>query len=227
MSWFGEDDKVRKADWPVYDYMFEYFPLAYLEEVKVAVVGNRQHNPGQKLHWAREKSTDQLNTAMRHIFDYAKAKKDGQVCPRDSTGKAVLAQSIWRLKAALQLDAEQERAKAPATEPEDDDPIESSIEAGPCACGKLYLTYALEDNTFVYPDGSIHTGRGCRQQDKGPATGLRDPSQPVPADVELVHCACGARLFHLRPNELPPEVINPDGTSHSTVRCFTKERRHV
>jgi hypothetical protein len=109
MSWFGEDDKVRKGDWPVYSYMFDYFPLAYLEEVRVAVVGNKQHNPGEPLRWAREKSTDQLNTCMRHLFDYAKAKKEGQVCPRDATGKSVLAQAIWRLKAQLQLDAEEEK----------------------------------------------------------------------------------------------------------------------
>lgn len=111
MSWFGEDDKVRKGDWPVWDYMMEYFPLAFLEEVRVAVIGNKQHNPGQRLHWAREKSTDQLNTAQRHLFDYYKAKKEGQVCPRDSTGKAVLAQTIWRLKAQLQLDREAELAQ--------------------------------------------------------------------------------------------------------------------
>jgi hypothetical protein len=108
MSWFGEDDKVRKSDWPVWDYVFGYFPLALLEEVRVAVIGNNQHNPGQKLHWARHKSTDQLNTALRHIFDYAKAKQEGQVCPRDATGKSLLAQAVWRLKAQLQLDCEAE-----------------------------------------------------------------------------------------------------------------------
>jgi hypothetical protein len=109
MSWLPEDDKSRKADWPLWDYQFGYFPLAFLEEVRVSVEGNKQHNPGQRLHWAREKSTDQLNTAMRHLFDYAAAKQAGAICPRDKDGKSVLAQAIWRLKAQLQLDCETER----------------------------------------------------------------------------------------------------------------------
>lgn len=109
MSWFSDDDKVRKGDWPIWDYMFSYFPLAWLEEVRVSVIGNKQHNPGQRLHWAREKSTDQLNTALRHLFDYAKARAEGATVPRDGKGMAVLAQAIWRLKAQLQLDLEEER----------------------------------------------------------------------------------------------------------------------
>jgi hypothetical protein len=127
MSWFTEDDKTRKGEWPVWDYMFKYFPLAWLEEVRVAVLGNKQHNPGQPLHWAREKSTDQLNTAFRHQFDYAEAKARGVVVPRDRDGKAQLAQAIWRLKAQLQLDLEEEarqRAGAPVPSPLPDDSIE-------------------------------------------------------------------------------------------------------
>lgn len=109
MSWFSDDDKTRKSKWPIWDYMFKYFPLAWLEEVRVSVIGNEQHNAGQPLHWAREKSTDQLNTAMRHLFDYAKLRSDGFIVPRDRKGMAVLAQAIWRLKAQLQLDLETER----------------------------------------------------------------------------------------------------------------------
>ena len=86
MSWFSDDDKERKGRWPVWDYLFKYFPLAFLEEVRVAVIGNEQHNPGQPLHWAREKSTDQLNAALRHQFDYAKLKAEGVIVPRDARG---------------------------------------------------------------------------------------------------------------------------------------------
>ena len=93
----------RKA-LPLYDYMFGYFPDAWLAEVAVAVAGNAQHNPGEPLHWAREKSTDQLNTAFRHMFDHAK----GNV--KDIDGCYHLAKSIWRLKAELQLTIERERA---------------------------------------------------------------------------------------------------------------------
>jgi hypothetical protein len=95
-------DAERKA-LPVFTYMFEYFPDAYLAEVQVAVAGNNQHNPGQPLHWAREKSKDQMNTAMRHIFDYGSGTK------KDTDGQWHLAKAIWRLKAQLQLDIEAER----------------------------------------------------------------------------------------------------------------------
>lgn len=94
------DDKARKA-LPLYDFMFGYFPDAWLEVVKVAVAGNDQHNPGEPLHWARGKSMDQMNTAFRHIFDY------GTGVPVDEKdGCHHLAKAIWRLMARLQLDLE-------------------------------------------------------------------------------------------------------------------------
>ena len=96
------EDKDRKGSWPLWTFMFEYFPKAWLEVVRVAVEGNKQHNPGEKLRWAREKSTDQLNTAMRHQFDY------GQGVKRDTDGVYHLAKAIWRLMAQLQLDIEEE-----------------------------------------------------------------------------------------------------------------------
>ena len=183
MSWFGEIDKVRKSDWPVWDYIFGYFPLALLEEVKVAVIGNKQHNPGQKLHWAREKSTDQLNTAMRHLFDYHKAKSEGAYgpCPRDATGKALLAQAIWRLKAQLQLDREAEDALAvPEFEalltPKIPDGVidvtgltmnpDFAQDAHRCSCGAKTFYYNAQRDlppTVVYPGDGTHSPNGCKR----------------------------------------------------------------
>jgi hypothetical protein len=86
----------RKA-LPLYSFMFNYFPLAWLEVVKVAVEGNKQHNPGEELHWARGKSMDQMGAAFRHIFDHGMGKL------KDTDGCYHLAKSIWRLMAELQL----------------------------------------------------------------------------------------------------------------------------
>ena len=97
------DDKERKA-LPLWDFMFGYFPDAWLAVVDVAVQGNKQHNPGERLHWARGKSMDQLNTAFRHQFDYGTGTK------LDSDGVPHLAKAIWRLMAQLQLDIEAERS---------------------------------------------------------------------------------------------------------------------
>lgn len=96
------DDKARKA-MPILTYLTEYFPDATLAEVAVSVAGNEQHNPGKPLHWAREKSKDQLNTAFRHLWDH----KRGTV--KDIDGQYHLAKAIWRLKAELQLQIEADK----------------------------------------------------------------------------------------------------------------------
>lgn len=94
------DYAARKA-LPVYTFLTKYFPLAFLEVVRVAVDGNKQHgNEGDEIYWAREKSTDQMNTALRHIMDY------GTGNTIDTDGRAHLAKAIWRLSAQLQLDEE-------------------------------------------------------------------------------------------------------------------------
>lgn len=103
-------DAERKAI-PILTYLTEYFPDATLAEVGVAVAGNDQHNPGMPLHWAREKSKDQLNTAFRHLWDH----KMGT--PKDTDGQWHLAKAIWRLKAELQLAIEAERRIALAIPP--------------------------------------------------------------------------------------------------------------
>lgn len=96
------DDKARKA-LPIWTFLMGYFPDALLAVVGVAVKGNEQHNPGQPLHWAREKSTDQLNTAFRHMWDH------GRGTTKDTDGQYHLAKAIWRLSAELQLLIEAER----------------------------------------------------------------------------------------------------------------------
>ena len=56
------DYKARK-DLPIFDGVLMYFPDAIAAVAAVSAAGNAQHNPGEKLHWAREKSTDQMNTS--------------------------------------------------------------------------------------------------------------------------------------------------------------------
>lgn len=93
----------RKA-LPLYTFMFGYFPQAWLAVVDVAVAGNKQHaNEGPAIRWAREKSTDQMNCAFRHIFDY------GTGTAVDTDGQYHLAKAIWRLMAQLQLDIEKRK----------------------------------------------------------------------------------------------------------------------
>jgi len=96
------DDKARKA-LPVFDGVLMYFPDAVCAVAEVSRNGNEQHNPGEPLHWARGKSMDQYNTALRHMMD---AKTGTRY---DTDGGRHLAKAAWRILAALQLDIEQER----------------------------------------------------------------------------------------------------------------------
>jgi len=96
-----DDDAARKA-LPIFDGVLMYFPDAIAAIAEVSRIGNEQHNSGEPLHWARGKSMDQYNTAIRHMMDHRMGKR--------YNGKARhLANAAWRILAALQLDIEAER----------------------------------------------------------------------------------------------------------------------
>lgn len=107
-SGFPTDYKERK-EWECWTYLMEYMPDAFLEEVRVAIAGNQQHNPGQHLHWARGKSTDQMNTAFRHMWEHTMAARWGRGSMVDVDKCYHLAKAIWRLRAELQLTLERVR----------------------------------------------------------------------------------------------------------------------
>jgi hypothetical protein len=79
-----------------------YFPRALAEVAALSRVANEQHNPGEPLHWAREKSADHHDALTRHLLEAGGIDTDGM---RHS------AKVAWRALAALEL--ELERASAP------------------------------------------------------------------------------------------------------------------
>lgn len=93
----------RKA-MPVQVVLAEYFPDAFAAVSRISKAGNDKHNPGEPLHWARKKSTDHLNCAVRHLMT-----PDG-IDP--DSGEIELANAAWRVLAALQLREEARLAKA-------------------------------------------------------------------------------------------------------------------
>lgn len=99
------DAKARKAV-PIYSGVLMYFPDAIAAVAACSKAGNDQHNPGQPLHWAREKSTDHHDCIARHLMEAGM---------RDSDGIRHSAKVAWRALAALQLEIEAER-RAPADE---------------------------------------------------------------------------------------------------------------
>lgn len=67
-SIFGETDAERKSC-PVFDGFVMYFPRSMAAIARHSFKANEKHNPGEPLHWARGKSTDHLNTGLRHLMD--------------------------------------------------------------------------------------------------------------------------------------------------------------
>lgn len=107
MSHLPHDPKSRKAV-PLYSGLLKYFPDALIAVADLSRVGNDQHNPGQPLHWAKEKSTDETDALMRHLVDAGTRDTDGV---RHSTKVA------WRALANLQREIEADKEKAGQVDP--------------------------------------------------------------------------------------------------------------
>ncbi len=86
------ESDVRKKI-PVTTGVLDYFPDAIAYVAMVSYLGNEQHNPGQPLHWAREKSADHPNCIGRHLIQ--RKQEDG--------GVIEAGQVAWRALADLQL----------------------------------------------------------------------------------------------------------------------------
>ena len=89
--------KERKET-PVFSGVLQYFPDAINAVARQSWAGNEKHNPGEPLHWAREKSSDHMDCAIRHMMT------PNEVDPE--TGGTHLVAAAWRVLAALQLQQE-------------------------------------------------------------------------------------------------------------------------
>jgi hypothetical protein len=83
--------------------VLDYFPLALAEVAKCSKAGNDQHNPGQPLHWAKDKSADHADCIPRHLIDRGTIDTDGI---RHS------AKLAWRALALLQIELENDNVDA-------------------------------------------------------------------------------------------------------------------
>lgn len=90
------DQTVRKSI-PICTGVLDYFPNALAAVAACSRAGNDQHNPGEPLRWAREKSADHADCLIRHLIDRGKV---------DSDGVLHSAKAAWRALALLQLEIE-------------------------------------------------------------------------------------------------------------------------
>jgi hypothetical protein len=91
--------KQRKQR-PVVSGVLDYFPDALMEVAYTSFVGNEQHNPGEPLHWAKEKSTDEADALLRHLL---------QRGTWDTDGVRHSAKVAWRALALLQREIDREK----------------------------------------------------------------------------------------------------------------------
>lgn len=62
------DSKARK-NLPLARGCLDYFPDALAAVAALSQAGNDKHNPGEPLHWSREKSSDHADCIARHLLE--------------------------------------------------------------------------------------------------------------------------------------------------------------
>ena len=90
-------DKQARKETPLYSGLLMYFPQACAAVAQLSYAANEQHNPGEPMHWAREKSNDHPDCLMRHLVEAGTIDDDGQ----RHTAKVA-----WRAMAMLELEIE-------------------------------------------------------------------------------------------------------------------------
>lgn len=95
---------AERKQMPVQTIMAEYFPDAFMALARHSLKANDKHNPGEPMHWARNKSNDHLNCAGRHLLTPNALDPD--------TGETEAVCAMWRLAAYVQLQEEWRLANA-------------------------------------------------------------------------------------------------------------------
>lgn len=94
-------DSAERKDAPVFSGVMKYFPKALAAVAQLSKIGNDKHNPGQPLHWSREKSSDHGDCIARHQLEAGTIDTDGRLHDE---------KVAWRALAQLEIAIEQLRA---------------------------------------------------------------------------------------------------------------------
>jgi len=90
--------EIRKMT-PVSTFLTEYFPDAFRALAQHSYICNEIHNPGEPMHWDREKSDDHTNCALRHHMDSKRISSE--------SGLPEVIAEAWRALAKAQLTLEE------------------------------------------------------------------------------------------------------------------------
>lgn len=103
----SEGDEYRRKDSPVFSGVLQYFPDAIMEIAKHSKKGNDKHNPGQPLHWSKDKSADHADCVGRHLIDVGPTWD----ALDEETGSYHATALAWRALALLQIMLERKKNK--------------------------------------------------------------------------------------------------------------------
>lgn len=106
-GWATQSVSAQRKATPLYSGCIAYFPLALAAIARLSKLGNDKHNPGEPLHWSRDKSNDHPDCVARHLADY------DQIDPE--TGEFHAVAMLWRAAACVQL-LEEKRLVKPQRE---------------------------------------------------------------------------------------------------------------
>lgn len=91
------EDAADRKELPLVTGCLDYFPNALAAVAALSLMGNKQHNPGQPLHWSRDKSSDHADCLVRHLMERGTVDTDGV---RHSV------KVVWRALALAQVELE-------------------------------------------------------------------------------------------------------------------------
>jgi hypothetical protein len=95
-------DSAARKHVPMYSGLLRYFPDACAEVARLSQAANDKHNPGEPMHWSREKSSDHGDCIVRHQTDAGTMDDDGFLHD---------VKVAWRALAQLQLALERLRGR--------------------------------------------------------------------------------------------------------------------
>ena len=104
-------DSAKRKLQPLFSGCLMYFPDALLAVSEHSRKANEKHNPGEALHWSRDKSKDHADCIARHLLDIG-PKWDAVDPEFDSLHATALA---WRALALLQTVLERQRVDGRTT----------------------------------------------------------------------------------------------------------------
>lgn len=97
------NSKLRK-EMPLARGCMDYFPDALLAVAELSFLANEKHNPGEPMHWSKDKSNDHADCCARHLLERGKLIEGEYARPvRHSVAAA------WRALANAQIEIENAR----------------------------------------------------------------------------------------------------------------------